>query len=546
VLIADTLNPQQTGISWSLMILQQAAENSAKGEASGIQRINGIPYQLVLTPLFSPEPNAWIVIGFRITDRFSQRLAEQTHSEVSLLYKENDAKEQQSPWRFLSSTLTEPQQKDLLKRLQQQWLEDKNLIHQNQHSVNDITLQDMAYLSLVLPLQEAAKGKTLVVLQRSLDKALVPYLRLRTVMLVLFGIGLVFSIISAIVIARSLSKPLEALTETVKKIAKGDYQQTKCLQRKDELGILSIAINQMSQGLQERDQVRNLLGKVVSPEIARELLSKKIELGGEERQATILFSDIRQFTQLCEDQDPKAILHLLNRYLSGMSDVIEQHHGVIDKYIGDAIMALFNVPVSNKDSAEQAVNAALNMVRTLSTLNKALLEENIPSIRIGIGIHSGEVVAGNMGSENRLNYTVIGDSVNLASRLEGLTKYFGVSIIVSESTAKKCSSLYFKELGRVQVKGKENAITIFEPLPPVKLTSVEQWYLRQYEEALQHFRQQNWQEARLAFQHLKTMMLELNKPEDKCLHDLYLENIEQNEQKKLPQNWQGTLVFVTK
>jgi adenylate cyclase len=397
-----------------------------------------------------------------------------------------------------------------------------------------------------LPIQEAGEGKTLAVLQRSLEKALAPYLRLRTVMLILFGIGLFFSIISAIIIARSLSKPLEALTRTVKKITTGDYQQTKCLRRNDELGILSTAINQMSQGLQERDQVRNLLGKVVSPEIARELLSKEIELGGEERQATILFSDIRKFTQLCENREPKAILHLLNRYLSGMSDVIEQHNGVIDKYIGDAIMALFDVPVSKQDAPEQAVNAALKMVNALATLNTALLNEKALPIRIGIGIHSGDVVAGNMGSENRLNYTVIGDSVNLASRLEGLTKYFGVTIIVSEATAKKCKSLSFKELGRVQVKGKKNAITIFEPLPSTPLTSVERWYLRQYDTALRHFRQQNWQEARLAFQHLKTMMLELNKPEDKCLHDLYLENIKQNEQKTLAKNWQGTLVFATK
>jgi len=562
-LIADTLHPEQEKTTWLLQRLQQVAENSQQGEASGIQHIDGIPYQLVLTPLFSPQPSAWIVIGFRITDRLSQRQAKQTHSEVSLLHKPDAPKGQSNSdpsaqWHILSSTLNSEQQHHLSQQLQRQWQLLKDSVNKNNSSlevmlketrqINDIDLQGKAYLSLILPIQGDGEGKTMAVLQRSLEQALVPYLRLRTVMLVLFGLGLLFSMLSAIVIARSLSRPLEALTQTVKKISEGDYQQTKSLKRNDELGILSVAIHQMSQGLQERDQVRNLLGKVVSPEIAKELLSKKIELGGEERQATVLFSDIRQFTQLCEHRDPKEILQLLNRYLSAMSDVIEQHNGVIDKYIGDAIMALFDVPVplAKKEAPEQAVKSALNMIRALSILNAILLEENESPIRIGIGINSGEVVAGNMGSANRLNYTVIGDNVNLASRLEGLTKYFGVDIIVSESTAQQCQSLQFRELGRVTVKGKQDAISIFEPLPLITLSSVEQWYLSQYKQALQYFRQQNWQQARTAFQELKTMVLELDKSEDNRLYDLYLDNIKQNEQKTLPKNWQGTLVFSKK
>ncbi|MCK5813423.1 MAG: HAMP domain-containing protein, partial [Cocleimonas sp.] len=414
ILIADTLHPEKHQQPWSLQGLQKIA--TANGKAGGIQLLNGTPYQLVLTPLYTPEPSAWIVIGFKITDRLAQRQAQQTHSDVSLFYQQKDEN-----WHLIASTLKAEQQSDLLIQLRQQRINALSA----RPKVNDIFLQNKAYLSMMLPIQGAGEGKTLVVLQRSLAKALEPYLRLRHMMLLLFGLALLFSIVSAVLIARNMSRPLEALTKTVQQIATGNYHQAPPLQRHDELGTLSRAVNQMSQGLQERDQVRNLLGKVVSPEIANELLSKSIELGGEEREATILFSDIRQFTNLCEGRNPKDILQLLNRYLSQMSTAIEKYDGVIDKYIGDAIMALFDLPVKQENAAEQAVLAAIAMNSALARLNADFTKENQTLIRTGIGINSGKVVAGNMGSPNRLNYTVIGDSVNLAARLEGLTKYFG-------------------------------------------------------------------------------------------------------------------------
>lgn len=540
-LIASTLHPRKRNTAWSLQQLQHVAENSDEGEVSDIQLLNDKPYQLVLTPLFTPEASAWIMIGFEINDRFSKDHAKQTYSELSLLYKQP-----QTQWQLLASTLSNMQQNDLLEQFQNtaQTQQNKNTSINTQ--VNDVKIQGNPYLSLILPIQGTSNGQTIAILQRSLAKALEPYLRLHKVMLSLFGFGLLFSVIGAISIARSLSKPLETLTKNVQHITRGNYRPIKVLQRKDELGTLSRAVNKMRQGLQERDQVRNLLGKVVSPEIAQELLSKDIELGGEERQATILFSDIRSFTQLCENRDPKTILNLLNRYLSCMSNVIEQHQGVIDKYIGDAIMALFDVPIRLDNAPEQAVLSALNMIQALEKLNTKLIAEEQRPIHIGIGINSGSIVAGNMGSLNRLNYTVIGDGVNLASRLEGLTKYFGVNIIVSESVVQRCNSVNFRELGRVQVKGKKNAIGIFEPLPLTALNRKEQKYLAQYQQALEYFRHQQWQEARSLFQRLHKSCIKLDKAGDTHLYDLYLKNINLNEQKTLPENWQGVLVFETK
>ena len=534
-LIANTLHPEQDNSTpWLLKSMQRYAENSEEIEAGGIQLLDEKPYQLVLMPLMMPEPSAWIVIGFRIDERFTQRLAEQTNSQVSLLYKSNN-----SDWQFLSTTLKPTLQSDLLENIQK-----ANISKLRQ--VTDIPLDGDTFLSMGLAIQGSAEGKTLAVLQRSLPKALIPYLRLREIMLALFAFGLLVAVISAFLIARSLGRPIEALTRSVKRIDAGDYKKTITLKRNDELGTLSAAIKNMAQGLMERDQVRNLLGKVVSPEIASELLSKEIELGGEERGATILFSDIRGFTQLCEFQKPKDILTLLNRYLSSMSLVIEDNHGVIDKYIGDAIMALFGVPIDIKKNAERAVKAAIGMIESLDELNSELNKEGINDIKIGIGINTGQIVAGNMGAPNRLNYTVLGDNVNLASRLESLTRYFGVPIIVSETTAKQCKSIHFRELGIVQVKGKAESIKIFEPLSLQPLSKAEETRLKNHHTALNAFRNQQWDLAQQLFQRLLTSENESDIKNYANLYQLYLDNILNFRKQKLDQKWQGELVFSQK
>jgi adenylate cyclase len=220
----------------------------------------------------------------------------------------------------------------------------------------------------------------------------------------------------------------------------------------------------MTAGLAERDQVRDLLGKVVSPEIATQLLRSGVQLGGEEREVTVLFSDLRDFTSMSEKMAPADMLALLNRYLDRMSTIIEKHGGVIDKYIGDAIMALFGAPVAEPDAPARAIAAAREMAQALEILNQELKAEGRPTLAFGIGINTARVVAGNMGSKTRLNYTVIGDGVNLASRLEGLTKEpsYRTLIIVSEATLRAIKPPpAARELGEVKVKGKAEAVKIF-------------------------------------------------------------------------------------
>jgi adenylate cyclase len=293
---------------------------------------------------------------------------------------------------------------------------------------------------------------------------LAPYLRLERTFLLFALIGLFLSVAVGIWIARNISKPVLELAEGARRIGEGHYSHRVKVPRGDEIGLLGDAFNRMGEGLAERDQVRDLLGKVVSPSIASELLRKAVTLGGEEREVTILFSDLRSFTSISEARSPQQILAMLNRYFTIMCGIIEKHGGVVDKYMGDAIMALFGAPLAHTDDADCALQAALDMSDALDELNRKWEAKEHRALEVGIGINTDLVVAGNMGSETRLNYTVIGDGVNLASRLEKLTKTpeYGTRIIVSHSTLSKATRCYqTRRLGEVAVKGKQKTTEIY-------------------------------------------------------------------------------------
>jgi adenylate cyclase len=270
-------------------------------------------------------------------------------------------------------------------------------------------------------------------------------------------------------IARGVSRPVSELASGAREIAAGNYNHRVELKQEDELGSLAASFNQMSAGLAERDRVRDLLGKVVSPAIAAELLRKKVTLGGEQREVTVLFSDLRNFTRMSEGLGPEEMLAILNHYFTRMAGIVEKHGGVVDKYVGDALMALFGAPVASADDADRALRAALEMTTALDELNqqwhqRGLPTVGLPTVGVGIGINTGVVVAGNMGSEKRLNYTVIGDGVNLASRLEELTKTpeYEARVIVSGATLAKAKEKYCtRRLGEVAVKGKQIPTEIF-------------------------------------------------------------------------------------
>jgi adenylate cyclase len=218
----------------------------------------------------------------------------------------------------------------------------------------------------------------------------------------------------------------------------------------------------MAGGLKEKEYITETFGKVVDPRVRDHLLAGHINLGGQVQEVTILFCDIRGFTPMSEKLAPSQVVELLNLYLERMSRCITAEHGLVNKYIGDAIMAIFGAPLSQADHADAAFRAALKMRTAWAELNADLVAAGLPSIRIGIGIHTGPVVAGNIGSTSRMEYTVIGDTVNVASRIEGLCKELHHDLIITESTAMKLSGQHALPAAQsVQIRGKEEPMRVY-------------------------------------------------------------------------------------
>ncbi len=226
----------------------------------------------------------------------------------------------------------------------------------------------------------------------------------------------------------------------------------------------------------EEKRVRNTLSRYLAPQVAEQMLANAdTNLGGLSQTATVLFSDIRDFTTISEQLGPRDTVAMLNEYFSQMVEAINAEQGILDKFIGDAVMALFGVPFPAADDADRAVRAALAMQERLALLNERRKERGEEPLQIGIGLSTGEVVAGNVGSPKRMDYTVIGDTVNLSARLESATKSYGVSILLSAATVEALSGNYpLREIDRVRVKGKLQTVTIFQlPLPGEQLDAAQ-------------------------------------------------------------------------
>jgi adenylate cyclase len=217
----------------------------------------------------------------------------------------------------------------------------------------------------------------------------------------------------------------------------------------------------------EKRKVRKMLGQYVSPHMLSSLVDNRedilrAEVGAKEN-VTVLFSDIRGFTSISENEPPERIVSMLNQYFSLWSDAIFEYDGTIDKFVGDAVMALWGAPLRTEKHPEKALRAALEMRKRLPELNRRLNVEGFPEVKIGVGIHTGDAILGNIGSEKKLDYTVIGDTVNLSSRLEGLTKQYTCDILISEATYIRVSDLFRCEfVDSVKVKGKEQAVKVYK------------------------------------------------------------------------------------
>lgn len=246
---------------------------------------------------------------------------------------------------------------------------------------------------------------------------------------------LVLGLVLTFILSGFFSKPLKKLTVAANHISEGDFDMRAKISSNDELGVLGDSFNAMAKSLKEKEFIRDTFGKIVTPQVRDYLLGGNVELGGETLSVTVMFCDIRGFTTLSENMAPEKIVSLLNEYFTGLEKCISAHGGVINKYIGDAVMALFGAPIPIKDHAQEAFRASLDMRETLVQMNKDFVAKGFPEIRFGIGLHTGNVLAGNIGAASRMEYTVIGDAVNTASRIEGLCKTYKKDLLISESTA---------------------------------------------------------------------------------------------------------------
>jgi len=289
----------------------------------------------------------------------------------------------------------------------------------------------------------------------------------------------------------------------------------------------------------QKQFVQGAFRHYLAPQVVEQLLQnpEQLSLAGQERVLSVMFCDIRNFTSLSEGMDSVALANFMNRYLTEMSRVITAGRGMIDKFIGDAIMALWGAPVEDPDHPLRAVKCALGMMERTARLRRQWLAEGLPEIRIGIGINTGPMRVGNFGSEELFDYTVIGDQVNLASRLEGLNKNYGTGILIAEQTQLQVQEeIICRPIDLVQVKGKEQPVEIFEPLRVGRGADPE---LDQWRKTLRLYRQRRFAEAR-------NELAILNRKSPQRLYQLYLERIEQFLQSPPPADWNGCFRHHTK
>jgi adenylate cyclase len=260
----------------------------------------------------------------------------------------------------------------------------------------------------------------------------------------------------------NLTRSLARMTDVLHKIRNGDFESRVMVTSNDEIGYVGDVVNEMAAGLKEREWIKETFGKYISPEIRDEVLARRIPLDGEVREVTILFADLRDFTPLVEKTSPRQVVRIINRYFEEMEKAIRAHGGLIVQFIGDEIEAVFGAPIPLSDHATQALLAALGMNAGLKSVNRVLAEEGNSPLRHGIGIHTGKVVAANIGSPSRLSYALVGDTVNVAARLQDVNKQHRTSIIVSAETWQRLSqTLTLRRLPETTIKGKTRSMQIY-------------------------------------------------------------------------------------
>ncbi|HZF27187.1 MAG TPA: adenylate/guanylate cyclase domain-containing protein [Steroidobacteraceae bacterium] len=420
--------------------------------AAAIAEIDGVLFQLVAVPVFGPDVIGFLLLGQAIDDAFAARLRQAAGLNITFLTQDRVFA---SSWPAQSRDRLVPAPAARAQLLRSQGAQQPLLL----------TLGGERFLSLVFPIDARLSQPLHALVQGSYDRALAPLRALQWRILIIGSGALLAALLIGIGLAGGITSPVQTLVAGMREVLRGNLRYRSSIERHDELGFLARSFNDMVGGLEEREHIKDTFGRFVSRDVAEAVLSGRVPLEGERRDVTILFQDIRGFTALSEALDPAALLKLLNRFFTEVVAAVEAEGGVVKQFLGDGVMALFGAPQAYTDHPERAVRAALGIVNRLAGLNRELEQQGLATLQIGVGIHTGAVVAGLIGPDNRVEYGVVGDPVNLANRVESLTKEVRATVLVSREISARLGPRFV--LGRtamLPVKGKKQPIEVVEVL----------------------------------------------------------------------------------
>jgi class 3 adenylate cyclase len=434
-------------------------------ESLGHEVVDGRYFQAIGMPTFLGEEMLGIIVAGRsLTAEDLARIKQSSSVDLGILAGSSVALS--TPW----STKRRAESPNAFVLALDAWLAAHPDVLAQQSPATEVSLRGERFLLRVA--RDATGFVPSYVVVQSLDLRLAFLDDLRLGALGIISAGVAVGLAAAFLLAVGISRPIRELLTATGAVAREKFDHRVRIATSDEFSTLGDAFNDMIAGLGEKQRIRSAFDKSVSREVADHILSGDIEPGGETRTASLLFADIRNFTAIAEALGEKKLVAMQNVYFSACAESVARHHGTIDKFIGDAVMAMFGAPVERADHALCALLAAHEMRRAVARIEVDMGTGVDSPIEIGVGVNTGQVVAGLVGSRERLAYTVSGDEVNLASRLEGLTKHYGAGIILSEATLHAVQSAQgdapgefaFRELDLVRVKGRTRSVRLYEAL----------------------------------------------------------------------------------
>jgi class 3 adenylate cyclase len=486
-------------------------------------------YQVIASPIvFRDEIHGVVICGHRIDKDTLFRLENISGVDLVLYSVEG----------VIASTLTVPREQALNTLV-------KSSNYDTNRDVHETFLGKESFLSMTLPIlaKTHAEGGGFIVL-KSLTKELRFVSKLSITLFIVGGIIFLIAVGFSFLLSKGITRPVKKLALAAENIGAGKFNTKVDIRTGDELEALGNAFNSMVDGLKERDFIKSTFERYVSPAVATEIINNPdmLNLGGERKTLTILFADIGGFTHLSETLQPEEVVVRLNEYFHGMNDAIMEHNGTIDKFQGDSVIAFWGAPIAQENHALLACQAALKCRTFLNKLEEEWVAWGLPPRTYRFGINTGEVVVGNIGSTTRFEYTVIGDDVNLASRLEGANKNYGTQIMISEATYSLVKdTLIAREMDIIRVVGKTKPITVYELVEEKEKVDEEKTrIIKHFEAGIHAYRNLQWEEAISSFE----QVLQVS-PDDKPAK-VYIQRCREYQQVAPAKDWNGVCTLSTK